>query len=261
MNNACPSCGAVYAVAAKDIGRKIKCKKCGSALIVSDAGFVLDVPTASPPPPAAAVAVVAEVEDDFDTGDEDDVITTKKGKKGKKVSGGGGGPNFGAMLAKLGGIPTILFCIGVFLVICFAFMPKIGEAAILRADGYKQKLETEKLNKITALTKGKNAPKEEDMKKINEDYESKIQEASEDAVATRLSNARSVWFDRYGTMFGFFFVAFGCIGYLRTEQHIVVRIVAGAILTLMMLVVFVSVGGCGGDHTPNLPSTKGGIGG
>jgi predicted Zn finger-like uncharacterized protein len=259
MNNACPSCGAVYAVAAKDIGRKIKCKKCGSALIVSDAGLVVDAPTASAPPPAAAVAVVAEVEDDFDSGD-DDVITSKKGKKAKKT-GGGGGPNFGAMLAKLGGIPTILFTIGVFLVIWFAFMPKIGEAAILRADGYKQKLEMEKLNKITALTKGKTAPKEEDMKKINEDYESKIQEASEDAVAIRLSNARSVWFDRYGTMFGFFFVAFGCIGYLRTEQHVVVRIVAGAILTLMMLVVFVSVGGCGGDHMPNLPSTKGGVGG
>ena len=38
MNNACPSCGAVYAVTAKDIGRKIKCKKCSSALRVDDTG-------------------------------------------------------------------------------------------------------------------------------------------------------------------------------------------------------------------------------
>jgi hypothetical protein len=61
-------------------------------------------------------------------------------------------------------------------------------------------------------------------------------------------------------MFGFFFVAFGCIGYLRTEQHIVVKIVAGAILTLMMLFVFGSIsGGCGGRSSTPLPPSRVGV--
>jgi hypothetical protein len=59
-------------------------------------------------------------------------------------------------------------------------------------------------------------------------------------------------------MIGFFFLSFGCIGYLRTEQHMVVKIVAGAILTLMMLVVFAGVS-CdkASDLGPDMPIGKG----
>ena len=49
MNNACPECGAVYAVAEKDIGRRIACKKCHSALVVADEGLVLDEAASSSP--------------------------------------------------------------------------------------------------------------------------------------------------------------------------------------------------------------------
>ncbi len=274
MNNACPSCGAVYAVAAKDIGRKIKCKKCGSALIVSDAGFVLDVPTASPPPPAAAVAVVAEVEDDFDTGDDDEVVTSRRGKKDKKASGGRGGADLGAiagklgglsgLVEKLGGMSTILFSFGVFLVIFFTFMTKIGEAANQRADAYLSKLEGEMEVKKAGLLKNKSAsPKEEDIKKmmdeekkISEEYLPKLIEAEQDAKATHTSNIRGKWSDRWGTMIGFVFVAFGCIGYLRTEQPpLVLRIVAAVILSVMMIVVFSSYSGSDSGSSSSPSST------
>ena len=49
MNSACPTCGAVYAVTPKDVGRKLKCKKCHTALAVTDAGLVVDTPSASAP--------------------------------------------------------------------------------------------------------------------------------------------------------------------------------------------------------------------
>jgi predicted Zn finger-like uncharacterized protein len=265
MNNACPSCGAVYAVAAKDIGRKIKCKKCGAALIVSDAGLVLDGPAAAPPPPPAAEAfvAVAESEDDYDADDE--VVSTKsKNKKAKRDRAGGGGPNLTGMLTKVGGLTTVLFSIGVFLVIWFTFMSKIGDAATLRAEAYSQKLEAEAEAKMKALTKGKAVPTKEDelkkyvedAKKIHDEYEPKMLEATEDAKTTRINNLRSIWFDRYGVMFGFILVAFGCIGFLRTEQPLVMRIVAGAILTLMMLVVFASFSSCGGESTPRLPPSS-----
>src|SRR5688572_25569716 len=54
VNNTCPTCGAVYNVAAKDIGRRIRCKKCATGLTVSDAGLELDEPMIPPVPTRAA---------------------------------------------------------------------------------------------------------------------------------------------------------------------------------------------------------------
>ncbi len=259
MNNSCPDCGAVYAVAAKDIGRKLKCKKCGAALLVTDAGLVLDEPVAAAP---------AAIDDDLDADDE--VVVVAKGKKGKKDRVRGAGPGFGEMLAKIGGVPTILFSIGVLLVIWFTFMPKIGEAATERARAMSLKLLAEQSARMneklpkgkTELTMSDDERKKylEDAKKIQEEYAPKMKEAEEDARMTQINNVRSLWFDRYGSMFGFILVAFGCIAYLRTEQPLVMRIVAAVILTFMMIVVFSSFGGCGGDRTPSLPSMGGGGG-
>ena len=67
----------------------------------------------------------AAVVDDFDTGG-DEVVSTR-GKKAKKFSGPKG-PGLGERIAQIGGIPTILFGIGTFLVIWFTFMTPIGEA-------------------------------------------------------------------------------------------------------------------------------------
>lgn len=267
MNNACPSCGAVYAVALKDVGRKIKCKKCGSSLRVAEKGLVLDQP--EPEEEEAPVAAAeAEEEENFD---EDVAPRSKKGKKGNRDRGSGGGMNVGAMLGKMGGIPTILFGFGVFLVIFFTFMSKIGEAAILRADAGVIKVQTEMQTRLEAAgtVKGKDnaAPSADDLKKaadaqaaVRKDFEPRLKDAQESAQAEKINNIRGIWSDRYGVMFGFILVAFGCIGYLRTEQPLVMRIVAGVILSFMMMVVFSSFGGCGGDKLPSLPSA-GGMGG
>src|SRR5580692_8446560 len=113
MNNACPNCGAVYAVTARDIGRKLKCKKCSSALIVTDAGLVLDGPVAAAPQ-STARPVAMDI-DDEDAGEGEEVVIVSKGKKGKSRQGRGGS-GLGELLAKVGGISTMLFAFGVFLV-------------------------------------------------------------------------------------------------------------------------------------------------
>src|SRR5262245_45392852 len=125
MNNACPSCGAVYAVSAKDIGRKIKCKKCSTSLRVDDTGLVVDATSASPPPPPPAQPAVAAavVDDDYD--DED------RPKKIKKPAPRSYDPNAPSFLTKIGGIPTVIFCVGLFLVLWFTFQSgPIAEAAV-----------------------------------------------------------------------------------------------------------------------------------
>jgi predicted Zn finger-like uncharacterized protein len=256
MNNACPTCGAVYAVATKDIGRKIKCKKCSTALLVDDTGLVIDAPVAAavvvPPLPQATPAVPA---DDFATGD-DATVAKKKAKKYADRGPGGGG--FGAVLAQIGGVPTILFCLGVFLVIWFTFMPIIGDAATLRAEEYKNLLKHELTEELRALL-----PKDKQMdgavlsddekkafdeksKSIQESYRKRFIEAESDAKRTTINNKRDIWFEHNGTMFGFLFLAFGCVGYLRTEQTLILRIVAAVVLSFMLMVVFSKFGGCGG---------------
>jgi predicted Zn finger-like uncharacterized protein len=280
MNNNCPSCEALYNVAEKDIGRKIKCKKCGAALKVTEDGLVPDggtgaAPTVSDPKPAAAQT--GDADDEFDEDDEP-VSKKKKNKdkdRGRDKDRGERGPGFNptAALNAIGGIPTLLFGTGVFFVIFFTFMEEIGKAAILRAEAGIAKVMAEQNAKLRdLLPKGKTdrAELNDDEKKKYDDEADKIRkkfaqqqaDAAEDLQSTRISNVRSIWMERYGLMFGFMFVAFGCLGYLRSEQFLVLRIVAGVILAVMMIVVFASFGGgCGGKSTPSIPIPgKGGKG-
>jgi len=252
MNSTCPTCGAVYAVTPKDVGRKLKCKKCRTALAVTDAGLVVD------PPSASAPAVVATPVDDFDTGGE---VLGTRGKKPRRASGPPG-PGVGEVIARIGGIPTILFSLGTFLVIWFTFMDPIGEAAITRASMSERKVRLEQQIELKKLLpKGKKSPLElegdekktydEKAKKVNDDYEKKADDAKEEAATTEVDVRRSIRFDKYGQMFGFVFLAFGCIGYLRTEQPLVIRIVAATVLALMLLLIFnLAAGGCAGLRTP-----------
>lgn len=246
MNTSCPTCGAIYNVAAKDIGRKLKCKKCSTALKVTEAGLEVDGGTGSAPPAESskpAPVPAAAVEDDFD---EEPVV---KKKKGKYERGSGVNP-----LVVIGGIPTILFGFGVFLVIVFTALPIIGEAGTRRANAYVDKLKLEQATKIKNLfPKGKKPGDltsdelkkiEDDSKKINDDYEKQLTEASLDAERTKISNIRDVWMEQYGLMFGFLFLSFGCLAYLRTEQALVLKIVAAVVLAIMMIIMFGKFGGC-----------------
>lgn len=235
MINTCPSCGAQYTVAEKDIGRKIKCKKCSSALRVSDAGLEFD--TAAPAP------IGGPVEDDGGA-------PVLRRSRLPRLPGG-------SPLDAIGGVPTLLFGVGVFFVIVFTSLPVIGQAGTDRAVAYVDKLKLEQKNRLDALiprgkkeadlTEAERQRIAEDAKKVNEEFDKRIRDAGLDAEGTRIGNRRDVWLERYGLMFGFLFVAFGCIGYLRGEPALIMRIVAAVILTFMMLVMFLSFGGgCGG---------------
>src|SRR5882757_1790236 len=99
MNTSCPTCGALYNVAAKDIGRKLKCKKCNTSLIVTEAGLVVDSGTGSAPASAPAPVSAIAVDDD-----EEEVVVSKKKGKASKYSGPRTNP-----LDAIGGVPTLLF--------------------------------------------------------------------------------------------------------------------------------------------------------
>ena len=216
---------------------------------------------------SAVAPVAAAVADDFDTGDE---VVSPKGKKGKKYSGPKG-PGLGEMIAKVGGIPTILFGIGTFLVIWFTFMDSHkpgghcageyrGTETPARTGRRTQETSAEGQKKRPGTRRRREEGYDDKAKKINEDYEKRIDDAKEEAATTRVDVIRSIRFDKYGQLFGFVFLAFGCLGYLRTEQPLVMRIVAASVLALMLLMIFnLAVGGCNGKPTVPNTNIKGGF--
>ncbi|MBM3979450.1 MAG: hypothetical protein FJ304_04055 [Planctomycetes bacterium] len=245
MNGNCPTCGALYNVGEKDIGRKLKCKKCSSALMVSDEGLVLDDGKGAPASDPKPKRDTADSDDD-----RDDESLVKK-NKGSRPRGPGA-------LAGIGGLPTLLFGIGVFFVIAFTSFPIIGVAGSERAKGYVEKLEHEvSVKKFALLPKGKkladlSEAERKDINdksdKIDEEFGRKIAEAKLDAEGTRISNKRDTWFEAYGLMFGFMFLAFGCVGFLRTDQTLTLKIVAAVVLSVMLIVMFGKFGGCTGPR-------------
>src|SRR5262245_30597762 len=161
------------------------------------------------------------------------------------------------MQAILPWIPTALFAFGMFLVVVFTAFPIIGKAATDRAAANKDYLRNERDRELFDLkpkkpksewSKVEEAKVEEGTPKISASYEQKIERATLDAESTRISNIRDVWLEQYGLMFGFILVAFGCIGLLRMDSSLVVKIVAGAILALLMLVLLMKFAGCSGPR-------------
>jgi hypothetical protein len=223
-------------------------------MIVTSAGLEVDRPAA---PPAAV-----EVDDAFDTGD-DVVVTPKKGRDRDRDRGrryGGGGFDLREAVAKIGGVPTLLFGFGTFLVIFTGFMPRIAEAKIERRQGAIMQEQADLAAEERAYAEKKDK-KADDDKRINdrrEESRKRVAELQEELTDARVSALKSKYWDRYFLLFGFLLIAFGSLGYLRTEQPLTLRIVAAIVLTAVLLIIFLSVGGgCEGGNKVPLPSGKG----
>jgi hypothetical protein len=240
MTSDCPYCGAVYAVTPKDVGRKIKCKKCASALRVDDGGLVADDPATAPPPIPATVV-------------EDDAPPRRPRAAGRSAPGGG----VADLLAKVGGAPTALLAAGLVLVLYFFFQSALSQASAGRAEGAFERVKLEHDIELRRLTEGKDldamspdarteftkevARKE---KEVNRRFEKPLNEAKDDQEYARIAAKRSPLLDNFGLMVGFVVLSLGCLATVRADAPLVVRIVAGAILTGMMMAVFGKFSGC-----------------
>lgn len=227
MNNTCPNCGAVYNVAAKDVGRKIRCKKCGTPLVVAEEGLVSDEPEV-----AAAPRRPAPV-------DDDDVEETppRRSARGKRLSGLGS-LDFMQVFKDFGGAATVLFGFGAFLVIVFLFQPIIGAAAVQRAQGSVERIDLEWKTKERQMRKDKKS--EEDINTAREKFfkDNDKERAEERRADTDIDNKRARWMEMYGMMFGFLFLMAGSIGFMMPGQSGVRRVVGAIVVTAQMLIIF-----------------------
>ncbi|QDU19287.1 MJ0042-type zinc finger domain-containing protein [Urbifossiella limnaea] len=245
MNNTCPTCGAVYNVAAKDIGRRIRCKKCQTGLTVTDAGLALDEPpppTASgprPPPPPRPVEEMDDLDD----------------RPRRPPARGGMAFDPLKVFNDFGGVASLLFGFGAFLVIVFLFQPIIGNAAVSRAEGTRERMDLEWSAQERKLRKdGKSQPDiDAAREKFDKDHDRlRVEEA---AAYERVSTKRARWFEMYGMMFGFLFLMAGSLGYMMPGQTTVRRILGTVVLGAQMLIIFLVFGvggGCGGGGVPGV---------
>ncbi len=245
MNNCCPSCGALYNVAPKDVGRRLRCKKCSSSLKVADSGLELD--SSDTPPDEAGPPEVAHEEH----GGSDSTSTPRPRARRHWTEERNSGVS---LIDRLGGLPTALFGAGIFLVVVSISFPIIGRAAGERATAYKNRLENDREQEKFDLRPRKPRNEwsdaerqrvEEETPKIEAKYARLIERAELDAQSTKIANIRDAWFEAYGLMFGFLLLCFGCIGYLRTEPTLVLKIVAATILTFIVLAFLAKFTGCG----------------
>lgn len=235
MNNTCPSCGVLYNVAARDVGRRLRCKKCNVPLKVTDNGLETDI--ASPLPPTASPVAAVGPDDDL-------VLPPPQGRPWLSSR------SRGVILAPIGGIPGVLFATGIVFVLFFTFMMRLGDASNLRAAEYLNKLALEKDIKIRKLLpKGKTDPSQlegheltkfnDERKRIEDEYLSLLLQADDDRRATEIGNKRLRLYEGYGQLLGFIFLAFGCLGFaLNNNVALLLRIVAAIILVGMALGLF-----------------------
>jgi hypothetical protein len=206
MNNACPSCGAVYGVQPQHVGRRITCKKCNSSLIVTVDGLQLE--GAAPPPPPGADPLAAS--DPF----------------------AGGQPSrrrpMGNPFAGLGiDVSSIVFGVGVFLTLLFLFLPLIDAASA-----------TSRQADINAENNAWSRVKQADRTAQKaEAHDERVKELTYKLQDATVSRDKSLWWYRWGMMFAFLVLAAGCIGYMAPSQATYRRILGVVVLGGMLLAI------------------------
>ena len=219
MRNDCPSCNTVYTVTPQDVGKRIICKQCNAALVIAEDGFRLDlsVPAASKPSKVKAAR-------DEDKGDDIDPPKNSKPNKpaGRELA------MAKEFYAKYVDVPTILFGIGAFFILTFLFFPMIGKAKHERRIGG---LAEEKLDMEVEIRKFREkSGNEEKIKKIEEEWAKRLPVLEAEVKYAEISNQRSGYFDRYGLLFGFVALMVGNLGMVRSETHLVKRILNSLLL-------------------------------
>ncbi len=242
MRNDCPACHTVYAVTPQDIGKRILCRPCGTALVIADDGFRLDL---SAPVASKAKANRSDGPQDSDNAPRKPTAEGESTASEPSKPAGQKWEKAQDLYARYVDLPTILFGVGAFFILTFLFLPMIGRAKQERRIGA---LAEEKLDMDLEIRRLREKSGNEDKsKKIEEDWSKRLPILEAEIKYAEIANQRSGYFDKYGLLFGFVVLMAGSLGMVRADVHLVKRIFGATVLGLQMLMVFSSlIGGCRG---------------
>ncbi len=217
MNKNCPSCGASYGIGPQNVGRRLPCKKCGTALVVGSDG--LQLAHAQTPNPSSDIA--AHEEPTLYGGDV--MPQTGFGRSVKALPTD--------ML--LGLVAKICFGFGMFLVILFLFFPLMDLA---RADGIKAEISAGN-NKVAFKGIPQGGPNEgEDSKR--KDWEKAREKLDKNLEEVHIASHRSRYWNLWGMMIGFFFLAGSSLSFLHPRNTTATKVVGAVILCAQAVLIF-----------------------
>lgn len=233
MNNSCPSCGTVYQVQPKNVGRRIKCKICGAGLYVAEDGLRLDESAGSESEPLSELAESAAL-----AGGPGRLI------RGSRKGSQGGGFSLAEVWRFGFHAPTWLFGAGVLLILVFLFLPLIDNAVLLskQADLRAGELREQRLVEQFVRNKAqkKTTPADEEMRNKNrENWERERHDLELTINEIRVAHDKWEYWYRWGMLLGFILLAFGALGFLQPEEPTIRRIVGAIVLVAMVLLVFI----------------------
>jgi len=226
MNNACPGCGAVYNVTAKDIGRHLKCKKCGTPMVIGEGGIEAESAAASQVPQHASLA-----------DDHDDPVPLPRRQSRNSVNTA----ELTQAYQKYGSVIAMLvFGAGAFLIIFHLFMPLVGQAKVAGRKADKREAELSYQLRVDDLNKDKDAKDKvktlDDLRKAHEEdtrsYDKRI-------ASAEFASDQSQYWDRYFMMSGFLLVMVGSLLFMMPNQPLLIRIVGAVVVTAQMVFVFI----------------------
>lgn len=253
MNNACPGCGAVYAVAEKDIGRRIACKKCSASLIVAEDGLRYDESAAAPPPAPERDRGRDRDADDRGRDDDDrggrkrrdrdrDREETDEEREARRARRAAATNEVMNKLKSLGDVPTWLYAIGLVLTIYANYAGQIDTAKVTGREGNIKEEERDTIiekRKIQAEIEERKPPEatsdeEKKMKEIDKEWKNRKNILDDRLAYAQASQQQGQWWNVMYKLLGFILLGFGAIGFLKPEQGPYKRILGGVTIALIL---------------------------
>ncbi|MFL5242125.1 MAG: hypothetical protein ACJ8FY_08450 [Gemmataceae bacterium] len=231
MNQTCPTpgCRTAYDVSPRNIGHRFSCKKCSAPLIVGENGVqavengaatavAFEELSAKPPPASAAAMRKSRVPANTD--------------------------EWRTFLLGIADRSTWLFGAGVFLSVLYSFFPLIDQAKVSRREAaiIGGQLREDRLQ-ADFKKKEKASPDEaERRKKGQEAWEKRKSELEEDVEDAEVDLQRSMYWYRYGMLFGVLLLTTGSLAYAHPSQPLIRRVLGTIILVALIVAVFNSFG-------------------
>lgn len=207
MRNTCPQCETLYAVTPADIGRRIACKNCRTALVVSEDGLTRDGDNPPSPPPPVAPSVPAP----------------------------DAAPTIRRRLRAFFDLPTGLFTFGMVLTIVSLFGPLLDSSRVLGRQADLAEATSDYTRKSEDLKDAAQVKAREEFAKVKERWSAEVNAAKYDAARSQQSGQR-------GTVLGMVCLGLGCLGWISDPTATAMRHrVAVWLLISMMVLIFAAI--------------------
>jgi hypothetical protein len=251
MRNACPTCQTVYAVTPADVGRRITCTRCNANLLIDEDGFRLAEGSGGsksvPPPPPRSDQEPAERKrssrrarlGDDEPKKEPAKDEPKPRRRARDEDDDDDPPkatvNAGELFQKYVDVPTVVFAVGVVVVLWFLFMPIINAAG---TRWYTARVEDEQLAHDEEMKRLKEKGPADGVTKEDERWRKRKEVLDASVTRAGITARQSEYWDRFGLLGGFIVTALGSIGLLMSHQPLVRKVVGGVVVAAMLLMVF-----------------------